>query len=135
MKYDKLSVKQNVCILDAINNGYLIKQGNLYLVQEWVDACIKEDLRAVDKAYFEVYHKHLLKFQRKTKSKLDKIKSIFQSADLAISLGTTNTTIYQKGKGIVLNEPSVARIWETRSKQRIVFGHEATHALFQDKKS
>ena len=29
------------------------------------------------------------------------------SNDIAIDLGTANTLIYMKGKGIVLNEPSV----------------------------
>ncbi|PZU53579.1 MAG: rod shape-determining protein, partial [Brevundimonas sp.] len=29
------------------------------------------------------------------------------SNDIAMDLGTANTLIYQKGKGIVLNEPSV----------------------------
>ena len=29
------------------------------------------------------------------------------SADMAIDLGTANTLVYVKGKGIVLNEPSV----------------------------
>ncbi|HPG23173.1 MAG TPA: rod shape-determining protein, partial [Amaricoccus sp.] len=29
------------------------------------------------------------------------------SSDMAIDLGTANTLIYIKGKGIVLNEPSV----------------------------
>ena len=36
-------------------------------------------------------------------------KGIF-SADLAIDLGTANTLIYMRGKGIVLNEPSVVAI-------------------------
>ncbi len=31
----------------------------------------------------------------------------FMSSDLAIDLGTANTLIYVKGKGIVLNEPSI----------------------------
>ncbi|HBZ59160.1 MAG TPA: rod shape-determining protein, partial [Sutterella sp.] len=30
--------------------------------------------------------------------------------DLAIDLGTANTLIYMRGKGIVLNEPSVVAI-------------------------
>ncbi len=30
------------------------------------------------------------------------------SADMAIDLGTANTLVYVKGRGIVLNEPSVA---------------------------
>ena len=32
------------------------------------------------------------------------------SQDLAIDLGTANTLIYMRGKGIVLNEPSVVAI-------------------------
>ena len=32
------------------------------------------------------------------------------SNDLAIDLGTANTLIYMRGKGIVLNEPSVVAI-------------------------
>ncbi|MEM8917069.1 MAG: rod shape-determining protein, partial [Pseudomonadota bacterium] len=31
----------------------------------------------------------------------------FLSADMAIDLGTANTLVYVKGRGIVLNEPSV----------------------------
>ena len=31
----------------------------------------------------------------------------FFSTDIAIDLGTANTLIYVKGKGIVLNEPSI----------------------------
>ena len=37
------------------------------------------------------------------------IKKYF-SNDLAIDLGTANTLIYAKGKGIVLDEPSVVAI-------------------------
>ena len=29
------------------------------------------------------------------------------SADIAVDLGTANTVIWMKGKGIVLNEPSI----------------------------
>ena len=36
----------------------------------------------------------------------------FLSADMAIDLGTANTLVYVKGKGIVLNEPSVVAIAE-----------------------
>ena len=32
------------------------------------------------------------------------------SADLAMDLGTANTLVYAKGKGIVLNEPSVVAV-------------------------
>jgi len=37
---------------------------------------------------------------------LPSISGLF-SHDLAIDLGTANTLVYMKGKGIVLNEPSV----------------------------
>ncbi|MBI3089651.1 MAG: rod shape-determining protein [Candidatus Tectomicrobia bacterium] len=37
------------------------------------------------------------------------------SFDLAMDLGTANTLIYQKGKGIVLNQPSVVAVPETGS--------------------
>ncbi len=36
----------------------------------------------------------------------DKIPSLF-SSDMAIDLGTANTLVYVKGRGIILNEPSV----------------------------
>ena len=41
------------------------------------------------------------------------------SADMAIDLGTANTLVYVKGRGVVLNEPSVVAI-ETRSGRKIV---------------
>lgn len=37
------------------------------------------------------------------------LRSLF-SNDLAIDLGTANTLIYMRGRGIVLNEPSVVAI-------------------------
>ena len=40
-------------------------------------------------------------------------KGIF-SADLAIDLGTANTLVYVKGKGILLNEPSVVAITDMK---------------------
>ena len=41
----------------------------------------------------------------------------FFSTDIAIDLGTANTLIYVKGKGIVLNEPSIVAF--DRSTKRI----------------
>lgn len=41
------------------------------------------------------------------------------SADMAIDLGTANTLVYVKGRGVVLNEPSVVAI-ETRNGKKIV---------------
>ena len=40
---------------------------------------------------------------------LKRILSVF-SKDLSIDLGTANTLIYMRSKGIVLNEPSVVAI-------------------------
>jgi len=52
------------------------------------------------------------------------ISSLFGaiSNDIAIDLGTANTLIYMKGKGIVLNEPSVVAL-------RNVGGRKVVHAV------
>ncbi|MFC0384249.1 rod shape-determining protein [Muricoccus vinaceus] len=48
------------------------------------------------------------------------------SADMAIDLGTANTLVYVKGRGIVLNEPSVVAIAEIGGrKQVLAVGEEA----------
>ncbi len=53
------------------------------------------------------------------------------SGDLAIDLGTANTLIYMKGKGIVLNEPSVVAIQRDSrgSKKVLAVGLEAKKML------
>lgn len=52
------------------------------------------------------------------------------SSDMAIDLGTANTLVYVKGKGIVLNEPSVvALIKEHGNFRPYAFGHEAKMML------
>ena len=48
----------------------------------------------------------------------DKILGMF-SSDMAIDLGTANTLVYVKGRGIVLNEPSVVAIVETGGRKTI----------------
>ena len=55
----------------------------------------------------------------------------FFSQDIAIDLGTANTLIYVKGKGIVLNEPSVVALSnEKNSKPKVLaVGHEAKTML------
>jgi rod shape-determining protein MreB len=50
------------------------------------------------------------------------------SADIAIDLGTANTLIYMKGKGIVLNEPSIVA-YDTTTKKLIAVGREAQAML------
>ena len=48
------------------------------------------------------------------------------SADMAIDLGTANTLVYVKGRGIVLDEPSVVAIIEVDGKREVLaVGEEA----------
>lgn len=48
------------------------------------------------------------------------------SADMAIDLGTANTLVYVKGRGIVLNEPSVVAIATSKGKRQVLaVGEEA----------
>ena len=51
----------------------------------------------------------------------------FFSTDLAIDLGTANTLVYVKGRGIVCNEPSVVAVRTGSKKDRkvVAVGHEA----------
>jgi rod shape-determining protein MreB len=50
----------------------------------------------------------------------------FMSADMAIDLGTANTLVYVKGRGIVLAEPSVVAIADVRGKKQVIaVGDEA----------
>ncbi|HYE22401.1 MAG TPA: rod shape-determining protein [Verrucomicrobiae bacterium] len=46
------------------------------------------------------------------------------SKDIGIDLGTANTLVYVKGKGIVINEPSVVAI-NQKTKQILAIGEEA----------
>ena len=48
----------------------------------------------------------------------------FFASDIAIDLGTANTLIYIKGKGIVLNEPSIVA-FDKNSKRIIALGNKA----------
>jgi rod shape-determining protein MreB and related proteins len=63
---------------------------------------------------------------------LKKLKGLF-STDLSIDLGTANTLIYVRGKGIVLNEPSVVTVRMERGpggpKTIEAVGHEAKKML------
>lgn len=50
----------------------------------------------------------------------------FFSCDMAIDLGTANTLIYIKGRGIVLNEPSVVATQTIKNVKKVIaVGHEA----------
>ena len=59
-------------------------------------------------------------------SKLAKL-NINWSSDMAIDLGTANTLVYVKGKGILLNEPSVVAITDNNDgkKEVLAVGKEA----------
>ncbi len=52
------------------------------------------------------------------------------SADMAIDLGTANTLVYVKSRGIVLAEPSVVAIADVRGKKQVLaVGEEAKQML------
>ncbi|ACN16593.1 MreB [Desulforapulum autotrophicum HRM2] len=61
---------------------------------------------------------------------IDSLLGIF-SSDLALDLGTANTLVYVKGKGIVLSEPSVVAVrTDKRAKNRVLaVGAEAKRML------
>ncbi|MGH9556288.1 MAG: rod shape-determining protein, partial [Terriglobales bacterium] len=58
------------------------------------------------------------------------LRSLFSafSSDLAIDLGTANTLVYAKGKGIVVNEPSIVAINKVTGEVEAV-GKEAKEML------
>jgi rod shape-determining protein MreB len=59
----------------------------------------------------------------------DALRSIF-STDLAIDLGTANTLVYIKGKGVVSNEPSVVAVYrDPRGNQKILAIGEAAKEM------
>tara|TARA_B100000524_G_scaffold4026_1_gene2603 strand:+ start:88 stop:1116 length:1029 start_codon:yes stop_codon:yes gene_type:complete len=52
------------------------------------------------------------------------------SSDLAIDLGTANTLVYVRGKGIVVNEPSVVAMTTVRGKMQVLaVGDDAKQML------
>ena len=71
-----------------------------------------------------------MKNERVIVTKGRKYTSLFSffSKDMAMDLGTANTLIYMKGKGIVLNEPSVVA-YDRRKDQVLAVGNEAKSYL------
>ena len=60
---------------------------------------------------------------------IDKVSKIW-SQDMAIDLGTSNTLVVLKGKGIVLNEPSVVAVVDNKGKKSVLaVGDEAKTML------
>ncbi len=57
----------------------------------------------------------------------DKLKALF-STDIGIDLGTANSLVYAKDRGIVLREPSVVAI-QAGSKRVLAVGEEAKRML------
>lgn len=55
-------------------------------------------------------------------------KMFFNSVDIGIDLGTANILVFIKGKGIVLNEPSVVAIDKDKNKILAV-GEEARQMI------
>jgi len=57
-------------------------------------------------------------------------RSLFSyfSKDLAIDLGTANTLVYARGRGVIVNEPSIVAINKLNNKVEAV-GHEAKKML------
>ena len=63
-------------------------------------------------------------------SRTHNLRSLFSmfSSDLAIDLGTANTLVYARGKGIVVNEPSIVAINKNTGEVEAV-GKEAKEML------
>ena len=60
---------------------------------------------------------------------IDKLFGMF-SKDMAIDLGTSNTLVYIRGEGVVLNEPSVVAKTETNGRTEVLaVGEEAKRML------
>ena len=58
----------------------------------------------------------------------DNLFSFLMGRDMAVDLGTANTVIYVRGKGIVLNEPSVVAV-NMRDGRPVAVGVEAKRML------
>src|SRR5205814_3813294 len=56
------------------------------------------------------------------------VLSQFMGRDMAVDLGTANTVVYVRGRGIVLNEPSVVAI-STRDGRLLAVGAEAKRMI------
>ena len=63
-------------------------------------------------------------------SRVHGLRSLFSmfSSDLAIDLGTANTLVYARGKGIVVNEPSIVALNKNTNEVEAV-GKEAKEML------
>ncbi len=73
------------------------------------------------------HHLNLFGAASKFLSKLTKFRGVF-SNDIGIDLGTANTLIFVRGKGIVLAEPSVVAV-DSLTNEVLAVGHKAKAML------
>ncbi|MEK7134026.1 MAG: rod shape-determining protein, partial [Patescibacteria group bacterium] len=66
-------------------------------------------------------------FMETLRSYKDRILGLF-SHDIGIDLGTANTLVYVKGRGIVINEPSIVAV-NQKTGQVVAVGAEAKEML------
>jgi len=69
----------------------------------------------------------LLKIKETVSSRINQIQCLF-SSDIGIDLGTANTLVYVRGKGIVLAEPSVVAV-DSSTNDVLAVGHKAKAML------
>src|SRR5580704_15384810 len=67
------------------------------------------------------------KFCRSAFSKMTNFRGVF-SNDIGIDLGTANTLVFVRGKGIVLAEPSVVAV-DSQTNEVLAVGHKAKAML------
>ena len=65
--------------------------------------------------------------RKKAFKRVDKVFNFF-SSDIGIDLGTANTLVYVRGKGIVLSEPSVVAV-DSQTNEVLAVGHKAKAML------
>jgi rod shape-determining protein MreB len=75
----------------------------------------------------ETLKKNLLKFRKAAIGKWRDVTGLF-SNDIGIDLGTANTLVYVRGKGIVLAEPSVVAV-DALTNEVLAVGHKAKAML------
>jgi rod shape-determining protein MreB len=61
------------------------------------------------------------------RAQIEKIRR-FLSNDIGIDLGTANTLVYIRGKGVVINEPSVVAV-NQKTGQVVAVGNQAKNML------
>lgn len=66
-------------------------------------------------------------FARKVRIAKDKVLGLF-SNDIGIDLGTANTLVYVKGRGVVINEPSIVAM-NTKTGQVVAVGAQAKEMM------